>query len=298
MFEEFEVKKNELLANYSTVKIGGKAEYIIFPKNYLEIKKIIKICKKNNKKYCILGNGSNILFDDSGFDGVLINLKHFNKVKLLDSQNNASDTKKVFVGAGINLFALNQKLKTLGLSGLEWSYGIPATLGGLLVMNGGSFEHEICEFVDKVFVFDGEKYDVLKRSELEFSYRHSSLKDRFVVLGAILNLKEEKCEVIQQKMQNFFESKKAAQSCDFPSLGSVFKRFQKNGEMVYPAKIIDNMGLKGVIIGRAQISPKHAGFIVNLGGATSGDFLKLIELVEEKFAEIGLKAEREIIILR
>ena len=155
MFKEFDVKQNELLSKYSTVKIGGLAEYVIFPKNYLEIKKIIKICKKNNKKYYILGNGSNILFDDSGFEGVLLNLKHFNKVKILNLQNNLDENQKVFVGAGINLFALNQKLKSLGLSGLEWSYGIPATLGGLILMNGGSFEHEICEFIEKVFVFDG-----------------------------------------------------------------------------------------------------------------------------------------------
>ena len=238
------------------------------------------------------------MFDDSGFEGVLLNLKHFNKVKILNSQNNLDENQKVFVGAGIILFALNQKLKSLGLSGLEWSYGIPATLGGLIVMNGGSFEHEICEFIEKVFVFDGEKFLTLKKDQIEFSYRHSSLKGNYVVLGAVLNLTKDKSENIEQKMKSFFEIKKSSQPCEFPSLGSVFKRFKKNNEMFYPAKIIDKMGLKGAIIGRAQISLKHAGFIINLGGATSQDYLKLIEFIEKKFSEIGLKVEREIIVLR
>ena len=296
MFEDFEYIKNAQLSNYSTVKIGGVTDYIVFPKNYLEIKKIIKICQKNNKKYYILGNGSNILFDDAGFDGVLINLKHFNKIKVFDDEK-TEKLKRVFVGAGVNLFSLNQKLKQLGLSGLEWSYGIPATLGGLIVMNGGSFEHEICEFVEKVFVLDGKKFLSLKRHQIDFSYRYSSLKD-LIVLGAVLKLKKEKSEVIQQNMMDFYSIKRTKQPCEFPSLGSVFKRFEKDGEIFYPAKIIDNMGLKGVIIGRAQISEKHAGFIVNLGGATSQDFLKLIELIEAKFYEKGYQPLREIIVLR
>ena len=298
MFEEFDVKQNELLSNYSTVKIGGLAEYIIFPKNYLEIKKIIKICKKNNKKYYILGNGSNILFDDKGFDGVLINLKHLNTFKLLDKKDDIIDSKKVFVGAGINLFALNQKLKDSGLSGLEWSYGIPATLGGFIVMNGGCYGHEIFELIEKVFVLAEGKFLVLSKEQIDFSYRHTSLKDNCIVLGAILKLKHEKSQTIEQNMKEFLNLKKASQPCEFPSLGSVFKRFEKDGKVYFPAKLIDNMGLKGVKIGGAEVSKKHAGFIINQGGATSKDFLNLVVFIEEKFAEMGMKPEREIIVLR
>ncbi len=291
MFNNFDFIKNADLKNFSTIKIGGKAKYIVFPKNHLELAEIFRICKKNGLKSYILGNGSNILFDDEGFDGVLIHLKHFQKLKRIS-------TDLVFVGAGMNLFLLNQKVKKLGLSGLEWSYGIPATLGGLIAMNGGCFGHEICEFVESVLVFDGQKLKILNKNEIKFSYRHSSLKDRVVILGARLKLAQKGSEEIESEMQRCFERKKTAQPCEFPSLGSVFKQIRTEDEVVYPAKLIDNMGLKGVKIGRAQISQKHAGFIVNLGGATSADFLNIAMLVEQKLAEIGVQAKREIIYLR
>lgn len=291
MFKGIEFIEDVDLKRWSTVKIGGFAKYIVFPKNHLEIEKIIKICKKNNKKYYILGNGSNILFDDAGFDGVLINLKYFQKIKVCATQ-------KVYVGAGVKLFSLNLKLKDFGFSGLEWSYGIPATLGGLIVMNGGSFGHEICEFVDRVLVFDGKKLKVLKREEIDFAYRHSSLLGQYIVLGAWLKLeKESSCE-IGKRLDNFFERKKASQPYELPSLGSVFKQIHNGEEIIYPAKMIDKMGLKGVTIGRAQISEKHAGFIVNVGNATSEDFLKLVNLVEKEFFKLGLHVDREIIYLR
>lgn len=288
MFEEFEFLKDADLCNFSTMKTGGKVKYIVFPKNVKELLKVLKIVKKNKLKHYIIGNGSNILFRDEGFDGVLINLKHFNKIEI--------DNEHVNVGAGANLFYLNQILQKNGLTGLEWSYGIPATIGGLIANNGGCFGHEICEFVEEVIVLKNMKVFVLSKEQITFSYRFSSLKDNFIILNAKLRLKNESQETVKKNMLDFLEKKRMLQPCEYPSLGSIFKRIVGD-EILYPAKLIDNLGLKGVKIGGAEISTKHAGFIVNVGGAKSQDVVDLIEFIEKKLTEIGIHAEKEIIIL-
>lgn len=316
MFKEFEYLENADLKNWSTIKIGGLARYIVFPKNPSELTEIVKICRKNKQKYYIFGNGSNILFDDAGFDGVLINLKYFNEIELGELEEKERDdccscTENkcnkclpynknciVKIGAGIKLFVLNQKLKKMGLSGLEWSYGIPATLGGLVAMNGGCFGNEIFDFVEKVLVLDGQKSKILKKEDISFNYRFCSLKDRYIILAVWLRLQKDEPIEIEKRMMNFFERKKFLQPCDYPSLGSVFKQIRNVDEIVYPAKLIDNMGMKGVKIGKAQVSQKHAGFIINLGGATSADFLALVVLIQEKLRGVGVEAKPEIVILR
>lgn len=289
MFEKYEFLKDSDLSKFSTMKTGGKANYIIFPKNTKELQEILKIIKKNQQKSFILGNGSNVLFDDEGFDGVIISLKHFDKLKRV-SQN------FVWVGAGINLFALNVKLKDMNLSGLEWSFGIPATLGGFVVMNGGCFGHEICELVEEVEVIENKKIKILDKNQLEFGYRCSNLK-HCIVLNVKMKMKQADKKEIEEQMKVYLKKKKDSQPCDKPSLGSVFKVIYGK-EIVYPAKIIDNLGLKGVKIGGAEVSCKHSGFIVNAGNATSGDVLKLIELLEAKLLETGIFPEREIIVLK
>ncbi len=294
MFDNFEKIENADLKQYSTMRTGGCAKVIVFPKNIGEIVKILKICQKNREKTLILGNGSNILFDDNGFDGVIISLKHFNKIKICKGLE--PNVREIEVGAGINLFQLNQKLAKRGLSGLEWSYGIPATLGGLLVMNGGAFGHEICEFVKEVKVLDGGKIREINAEQAEFSYRHSNLQ-KYIVLGANLQLSCEKTENILEKMNFFLAKRKESQPYEFPSLGSVFKQI-RGEEIVYPAKLLDKMGLKGVRIGKAEISKKHAGFIINTGGATSADVLALIEFMECQVSKVGVTLEREIVVLK
>lgn len=288
MFKIYEYKKNIKLANLSTVKIGGIAKWIVYPKNTTELREIYAIAKQNNLKSFVIGNCSNILFDDEGFDGVLISLKNFNKIKKIGDY--------VFVGAGINLFTLNIALSKLSLSGLEWSYGIPGSLGGLIYMNGGSFGHEICEFLEEVVVLNEDRIKRLKRDQINFQYRKSNLEN-CVILIAKLRLKHEKTESVFKKMQKFYENKKKTQPCDMPSLGSVFKHIKRDGEIVFPAKVIDELGLKGYSIGGAQISQKHAGFIVNNGNATSQDFKDLLDEICEKFREKNLNLEKEIVIL-
>lgn len=289
MFKDIEKLENVDLKNYSTMRTGGKAKLMLFPKNHIELISIIEECKKCNMKYFILGNGSNVLFDDNGFNGAIISLKHFNKIRVL--KNNIAN-----VGAGINLFILNQQLAKMGLSGLEWSYGVPASLGGFVVMNGGCFGHEIGEFVKEVCVLHNGKIKVLKKDEMNFSYRNSSLKD-YIIISVKLSLKNDTTDAIEKRMQMYFKQKCDSQPCELPSLGSVFKRIISQ-EIIYPAKLIDNMGLKGVKINGAEVSRKHAGFIVNNGNATSADVLALIEFLEKSLADISVKPEREIIVLR
>ena len=288
MFENFEFVENANLSKLSTMKTGGKAKYIIFPKNVTELRQILKIIKKNGLKSFIIGNCSNILFSDYGFDGVLISLKHFDKIK---------KTKNfVEIGAGINLFALNQKLALLGLSGMEWSFGIPGSFGGLIYMNGGCFGSEVFDFVESIKVLDGEKIKILKKAEIKFAYRATDLKGK-IILSAKLKLKSEESEKILKKMQFFLKIKHENQPCDFPSLGSIFKQIKTDEKIIYPAKIIDNLGLKGFKIKRAEISKKHAGFIVNSGNATSDEIFSLICFVQKKLAEQNVFPELEIILL-
>lgn len=288
MFKKFERQENVALANSSTIKIGGIAKVVVFPQNINELIEILKIIKENKQNYIILGNGSNILFSDDFFDGVVISLKHLDFV--------SQDGTTVYAGAGVNLFTLNIKLSQMGLGGLEWSYGIPATVGGFVIMNGGCFGCEIGQFVEEVLVLRDDKLSILRRKDITFEYRNSSLrKEKFIVLSVKLKLYKEKTAKINEKMQFFYQKKKYSQPCEMPSLGSVFKIIYGE-QVIYPAKIIDNLGLKGVKIGGAEISKKHSGFIVNVGGATSADVQKLIALITERLAEKGVFPEKEIIV--
>ncbi len=288
VFEKFEKIEMVDLSQYSTMKVGGKARFMLFPKNTDELTEIFDICKVMDMKTFVLGNGSNVLFDDNGFDGAIVSLKKFDSFSV--------DGEDVWVGAGVNLFALNILLKEHELSGLEWSFGIPASLGGFLFINGGCFGHEIGDFVLEVVVLDDNRARTIGKHDCGFAYRSSALQ-KYVILGAKLHLKHEKRAIIQQNMNFYLKKKRESQPCDLPSLGSVFKVVKSNPE-VHPAKLIDKLGLKGVKIGKAEVSTKHAGFIVNTGGATSKDILSLIELLEEKLREIGVFVEREIVVLK
>lgn len=285
MIENIEKKENINLAQYSTMKTGGIGKIVYFPKTHLEVLQILKSYGEEN---CfILGNGSNVLFPDKNFNKILISLKYFDKFKVCDSV--------VIVGAGLNLFKLNNLLCQNNLSGFEWSFGIPGTIGGLVYMNGGSFGSEICQYVKEILVIEDKKLKCIKREDINFEYRSSNLKNA-IILQIKLCLTKSNKETILKNMTNFYNIKKEKQPCDLPSLGSVFKiNFDK--EIVYPAKLIDNLGLKGVKIGGAEISQKHAGFIVNSNHATSKDVLDLVEFVEQKAKENGVTLKREIIVL-
>ncbi|MBR1890060.1 MAG: UDP-N-acetylmuramate dehydrogenase [Clostridia bacterium] len=288
MINNIEIKYDEKLSDYSSIKIGGKAKIMMFPKTVKEAVEILNFARKTGQKIFVLGNGSNVLFDDNGFDGIVINIKNFNKIKLFRSG--------AYVGAGVKLFYLNIKLQQTGLSGIEWSYGIPASVGGAIFMNAGCFGHEVGDVVEYVDVIKQGELARLKRNQILFDYRKTSLDD-CVIIGVKLKLKKSSPQQIKESMDAFFDKKRMSQPCDAPSLGSVFKRINIDGETVYPAKLIDTLGLKGVKIGGAEISQKHAGFIVNTGSATSSDYKALVSLIERKCHEVGVDLQREVIYL-
>ena len=280
MFEYVEKIKNADLKNYSTFRIGGKGT-ILFPKCVCELKKVIADCKKNGLDYFILGNGSNVLFPDYDLKIILISLKNFKKIK--------KNGDFLQVDAGVNLFFLNKYCLDNCLSGLEWSYGIPASFGGLVHMNGGAYGSSIGEFIERVKVLKNGKVMWIDKNSLNFSYRTSNIDG--IIICAEIHLKSEDKMKIEEKQRYFFECRKSTQPLEYPSAGSVFKR---KGE-IFPAKIIDNLNLKGTTIGGAEISQKHAGFIINKHNAKAIDVLALISYIKRK---TNLNLEEEIIVLR
>lgn len=280
MLKNIEKKRNVLLKNYCTFKIGGKAKIIYFPKNNDEL---IELLNKKNKLF-ILGNGSNILFPDSRFETPIICTKKLNKMFV---QGDC-----VFCEAGASLFELCMFCQKHGLSGFEKLYGIPATVGGAIVMNAGAFGEEICSKLKSFKIFKNGK--ITEKKDFCYAYRKGPVEDDEILLSAIFKLKKEKKSKILNEMMEIFQKRKTLQPYNYPSAGSVFKR----GENFLPAKLIDEWGLKGLKVGGACVSDKHAGFIINIKNASSNDVKKLIEEIEKKASQHGFVFEKEIKVLK
>ena len=272
----------EDMSRHTTLKSGGTARFYCEVDNIKSLIKIIKLCK-NKLPFHILGQGSNSLF--LNYKGVVICTRKLDNCKIKGQT--------VYCECGVNLFKLNILLKSNCLSGLEFSFGIPASVGGACVMNAGAYGKEFGSFVEKVLVYD-KKLHTIKRQSLNFSYRNSSLKqNNNVVLAVWLKLKKSNSLTIEQTMRQIYQKRLESQP-NLPSAGSVFKR---DGDII-PAKIIDNMGFKGVKINGAMVSDKHAGFIVNTGKASPKDILELINVIKNKVKQkynIDLQQEIEII---
>lgn len=279
MFENVEKIEKADLKNFNTFKIGGKGT-ILFPKNVFELKRTIKECKNNKLKYLILGNGSNLLFPDYDLDTILISLKNFNKISKKENF--------VYFEAGVNMFSLNKFCLENSLTNLEWSFGLPASFGGLVYMNGGAYEHTIFDYIRRVKVLNDNKVVWLKKNDIQFTYRKSNISG--IILGGEIILNKSDKKTVENKQKYYFECRKSTQPLNYPSAGSIFKR--KND--IIPAKLIDSFNLKGVRIGGAEISKKHAGFIVNVDNAKSIDVRALIDYIKNK---VGIDLEEEIIIL-
>lgn len=288
MFEFLKVynyKPNEKLSYHCTMRVGGNAQFYLEPKTIKQLLKVVKECQKNNIKYFILGNGSNVIFGDKQFKGVVICTKLLKKVKIKKNT--------IIAECGANLFAINYMLQQNNLGGMEWSYGIPGTVGGAVCMNAGAYGGQMKDVVTKVQIYDGKKIRTLKNKQIEFTYRDSLIKRKqFLVVKVWIKLKFENKEKIKENQTYYFNRRKLSQPLETYNCGSVFKAV--NG--VSAGKIIDNLGLKGVKLNGAQISKLHANFIVNLGNATSEDIKELINLIKHKVkAQTGTDLEEEII---
>lgn len=279
--------ENEPMALHTTFKIGGPARLAVFPKNENEISDVIKKCKEKNVRYMVVGNGSNLLVADEGIDAVVILLgKEFGEVKLIDDTT-------IFAEAGASLMKVCRFALENGLSGLEFAYGIPGSCGGGAFMNAGAYSGELgdvmfrCDHIDQ----DGNKGS-LEGDDLKLAYRHSAYYENgCVITGAYFKMQKADKEEIKAKMDDYMSRRRDKQPLEYPSAGSTFKRPEGN----FAGALIEQCGLKGTSVGGAEISTKHAGFVINKGGATCKDVLDLCKKVADTVkAEKGIDLEMEV----
>ncbi len=285
---EFKLKQS--LSNYTNFKIGGECPVMVFPSSISKFVRLLKFLNESNIKFYVLSAGTNILCSDNGYDGVIIKLG--GKLKNYKLAGN-----RIFAEAGMNLFELNRILLEHSLSGLEFSYGIPGSVGGAVCMNAGAYGKSVGDYIVNVKVFDGHKIRTLSKSEMKFSYRHSVVFEKhYIVLGATFLLDNGVYENIKQSQQQFLTKRLETQPYHEASAGSVFKRLENGVTPV--SKMIDELGLKGYSVGDAQISTIHAGFIVNKGKASCNDVKNLIKYVQSRVkASYNEDIELEIVLL-
>lgn len=291
------VKKNKLgklleefsLKGYNTYNVNGKARYIVYPNDVEGLKGIVRYLKENNLKYQVLGYGSNVIFYNKYYDGVIIKLDLFNNLEI---KNN-----KVIVGSGYSLIKVALKTAKLGLTGLEFASGIPGSVGGAVVMNAGAYKSDMGYVVQKVKVLTPDlEVKTLYNKDLNYHYRTSFLKENkdYIVLEATLSLKHGKKEAIMDLIKTRKEKRFASQPLEYPSAGSVFR----NPKDMYAGELIEKSNLKKTNINGAEVSEKHANFIINKGKCSGKDIADLIELVQRKVKEdhgVDLILEQEII---
>ena len=281
------LKFDEPMSGHTSFRIGGPAEVMALPKSTDELAQLMKVSKELDIAPVILGAGTNILAPDAGISGLVICLKD-----CLDGMERLPDN-RIRVMAGVTMtraavFAANQ-----GLAGMEFAHGIPGTVGGGVYMNAGAYGGEICQICESVTVMgmDGEISEI-SGEKMGFSYRHSMLEDTpGIVVSAVFRLTADSTENIRARMKELMGKRSASQPLDLPSAGSAFKR-PVGG---YAAALIDQAGLKGFQIGGAAVSQKHAGFVVNLGGATAEDVRNLLKEVSDRvFEASGIRLEPEV----
>lgn len=282
-----ELRFDEPMAKHTSFRIGGNAEVMAFPKSAEELSAILKMSALLDVKPAILGAGTNVLAPDEGIVGLVICLKDcLGGMERLDEA-------RIRVAAGVTMTRAAVFAASVGLAGMEFAHGIPGTVGGGVYMNAGAYGGEICQICESVEVMDFEGNLTVKTcEEMEFSYRHSVLEEKAgIVVSAVFRLAPGNPEVIRGKMKELQGKRSASQPLDLPSAGSAFKR-PVGG---YAASLIDQAGLKGFTVGGAAISTKHAGFAVNLGGATAKDVKELLRQVSDKVYEnSGIRIEPEI----
>ena len=279
---------DEPMKNHTTFKVGGNAQVIVTVNNKEELSALMKYISTENISYFILGKGSNLLVSDSGIKGVVITLSgEFTDIKTKDGN-------KIFAGAGASLMKLCRFAQENSLSGLEFAYGIPGSVGGAVFMNAGAYGGEMKNcLVSADYITPQGECGTFTIDELQLGYRTSVFKNKnYIIIGCTLSLKEENKDIIKEKMDDLLGRRRSKQPIEYPSAGSTFKR----PEGAFAGTLIESCGLKGYTIGGACVSEKHAGFIINKGGATFEDIDSLIKEVQKKVKdETGFFLETEVI---
>lgn len=285
--KDLEVERNVDLKRYNSYGVGGKALYVVKPKNIIELTSILEELNKSKTSWYILGGGTNVILPDEDYNGVIIKLDYFNEFFL--------DKDFVFAGAGLNLNAFIKKLIDLEYTNLAALYGIPGTLGGALVGNAGSFNHTIYEYVKSVLILKDMEVIEKNVDNIFYEVRNTEFKNSdVIVLGATFKLEKGSKDAALEEIKKNMEFRRDKQPLEYKNAGSVFK----NPEGVSAGKLIDDCKLKGLKVNDACVSEKHANFIVNLGNATSCDIISLIEKIKEIVKEEkGIDLELEQIIV-
>ena len=285
-----EALKDEPMNKHTSFKIVGTADTYIKVDTLSKLSAILKECKESDIEYTLLGNGSNVLVSDDGIRGVVIRLAgDFRQITLVDETT-------IFCGAGATLAYLCKFALNCGLTGLEFAWGIPGSVGGAVFMNAGAYDGEMKNVVHSVsHISPDGKIGRLEKDELEFGYRTSAYrKNDMIITGVTLKLEKGNVDDIRNKMDDFMNRRTSKQPLEFPSAGSVFKRPEGN----FAGALIQQCGLKGKSVGGAQVSEKHAGFIINKSNATANDVKNLVKEIQTTVAEqTGYNLECELIFL-
>lgn len=283
------VKKDISLSTLTTYKTGGIAKLVVYPNNIKNLKRLLKLIHKYNIKYFILGKGSNTLFSDKEFNGVIIKLDKLNNFEIKETE--------IYVESGMILSKLVQASVKNELTGLEFAIGIPGTIGGAVYMNAGAYGSKMSNIIKSVIVLN-EKLQIeeIPLEKLKFDYRYSIFQanKNLICVAANIKLEHGNYDEIASKIKENLLKRKNSQPLEYPSAGSVFR----NPEGNYAGKIIEELGLKGKNIGGAEISTKHANFIINKNNASSSDILNLIKLVQKETKDkykIDLKLEQQLV---
>lgn len=284
--ENIEYRQNEPMRAHTTFKIGGEADIFIIPASPASLIYAVKKCNELEIPYFILGNGSNLLVSDGGIEGAVISFSGINGISY--------DGEKITCGAGAMLSSVCLKALSLSLTGLEFAYGIPGTAGGALYMNAGAYGGQMADIIESAecLTASGE-IKTLKKEDMRLGYRSSVFKKGgLIIISLTLALKKGDKAEIKAEMDELLNRRKQKQPLEYPSAGSTFKR----PEGYFAGALIEKNGLKGLTVGGAQVSEKHAGFVINRGGATAADVKALIGKIQKKvFENDGVMLEPEVI---
>ena len=285
------VRYDEPLKSHTTFKIGGNCIALIEPREISDIIEAVKICRENSIKFFVIGNGSNLLVPDEGYNGVIIKLKsEFSTIQV--------EGEYLIVNSGAKLSEVYTVAYENSLTGFEFASGIPGTIGGAIYMNAGAYGGEMKDIVESVEVLDLDNFELkeLKNEELEFSYRKSIIQRKnYIVTTIKLKLQKGNKEEINAVYEDLRDRRNSKQPLNFGSAGSTFKRPEGH----FASKLIEDAGLKGYHINDAWVSEKHSGFIVNKGNASYKEVMELIEYVQKVvFEKFGVKLETEVRILK
>ncbi|MBR5806485.1 MAG: UDP-N-acetylmuramate dehydrogenase [Oscillospiraceae bacterium] len=279
---------DESMKKHTTFKVGGNAVCIAVPDTIEKAAALIKFVNENKINHYFLGNGSNVIFNDNGFDGVIIKTSALNKIDIKDNV--------VVAGAGVLMTSLAKRAQENSLSGLEFCYGIPGNVGGGIYMNAGAYGGEISNCLVSVdYIDENGNLGTISKNDCDFSYRHSRfMKENWLIVSATFEMEPKDSAEMLAFMEDIMQRRKDKQPLDKPSAGSSFKR----PVGYFAAALIDECGLKGLTVGGAQVSEKHAGFIVNIGDATCQDIVDLADKVRQIVLEKkGVVLEKEMIIV-